>query len=264
MRPLAPVLTIPLVVIFAAVTAPAGAQSVAQRVAASDGTVQIVYPSRPSACGDGESFIGNVLGQSNYYSGNTNFSGKGSWAARPCVHGPARLVATVLHGEVTRLRLHVGPAPAARADDRTMSVSAYDAVEWLSGLVANASARLADDAMLPLVVADAGEPWPVLLSVARDDNRPPDVRRSAMTWLGSGVAEHLGLPEARRGSDDDQMRAGAVFVLSQRPKGESVPELLELARGAKNPAVRRAAIFWLSQTGDARATDLYAQLLGKQ
>jgi hypothetical protein len=264
MRPLAAVLFIPMIVVFAASTRRAGAQSVAQRVVASDGTVQIVFPSRPSACGDGESFIGNVLGQSNDYSGSATFSGHGSWANRPCVHGPARVVATVLNGEVTRLRLYVGPVPAARPDVRAMSVSSSDAATWLSGLVARAPARVADDAMLPLVVADAGAPWPLLLSVARDDSRPRDVRRSAITWLGSGVADHLGLADERSDTDDDQMRAQAVFVLSQRPKDESVPELLDLARQAKNPAVRRAAIFWLSQTGDSRATDLYAQLLGKQ
>jgi HEAT repeat protein len=37
--------------------------------------------------------------------------------------------------------------------------------------------------------------------------------------------------------------------------------LIDLARTAKNPSVRRAAIFWLGQTGDARVIDVYAELL---
>src|SRR3954469_1106445 len=83
----------------------ATAQSLAQRGSWSDGTVQVIYASRPSACGDGATFIGNVFGQSTYYSGNSTFSGGGrSWRDRPCVHGPARVVATVISGEVTRLR----------------------------------------------------------------------------------------------------------------------------------------------------------------
>jgi HEAT repeat protein len=53
-----------------------------------------------------------------------------------------------------------------------------------------------------------------------------------------------------------------VFALSQRPKSESVPDLIELARSATRPSARRAAIFWLGQTGDARAADVYADLLG--
>jgi HEAT repeat protein len=58
------------------------------------------------------------------------------------------------------------------------------------------------------------------------------------------------------------VRSQAVFALSQRPKGESVPELIELARSAKHPSARRRAIFWLGQSGDRRAADVYAELLG--
>ena len=62
--------------------------------------------------------------------------------------------------------------------------------------------------------------------------------------------------------DDDEMREQAVFVLSQRRKTESVPELIDLAKNAKHPAARKAAIFWLGQSGDPRAVDVYAELLG--
>src|SRR5690349_15428859 len=90
--------------------APIGrAQSLAQRVASTDGSVQIVFPSRPTACGDGQTFIGNLFGQSRYYSGNSTYTVSGSWTSRPCVHGPARVLATVISGEVTRLRTFVGP-----------------------------------------------------------------------------------------------------------------------------------------------------------
>jgi HEAT repeat protein len=37
--------------------------------------------------------------------------------------------------------------------------------------------------------------------------------------------------------------------------------LIELARSAKSPAARRSAIFWLGQTGDPRAVDVFAELL---
>ncbi|HEY9225626.1 MAG TPA: HEAT repeat domain-containing protein, partial [Gemmatimonadaceae bacterium] len=65
-----------------------------------------------------------------------------------------------------------------------------------------------------------------------------------------------------RGSDDDEMRTQAVFVLTQQSKSEKVPELINLVRNSRYPAVRKAAIFWLGQTGDARAADVYAELLG--
>jgi hypothetical protein len=238
-----------------------GAQSVGERVTSSDGVVQVIYPSRPSACGDGETMISNVLGRSNYFSGNNQFSGHGSWQNRPCVHGPARVVATVVGREVTRLRANVGPIPVALADTRTITLSAADAATWLGDIASRSTGRVASEAFLPLIIADAPDPWPLLLRIARDDNRPRDVRRAALTWLANGVTDHLGIADSHDDSEEDEMRTQAVFVLSQRPKGESVPELIELARSAKHASARRSAIFWLGQTGDPRAVDVFAELL---
>ena len=100
-----------------------------------------------------------------------------------------------------------------------------------------------------------------MLRVARDENRPRNVRRAAIEWLSRGATDHLRLDDAADRSDDDQMRTQAVFVLSQRPKSESVPELIDLARSAKYASVKRSAIFWLGQTGDARAVAVFAELL---
>lgn len=235
------------------------AQSLSQRVTMTDGAVQVIYPSRPSACGDGESFIGNVFGRSTYYSGNSTFSGRGSWDARPCVHGPVRVVATVMSGEVTRLRPYVGPTPSSNV--RTVNASAAEAVDWLSRIIERSSAKVASEAMLPLVLAEAADPWPFLLRVARDDDRSTSIRRSALLWLSNGVTDKLGLSDSGDDSDEDEVRKQVVFAISQRPKSESVPELIDLARSSKYPAARRSAIFWLGQTGDARAADVYAELL---
>ena len=113
------------------------------------------------------------------------------------------------------------------------------------------------------MLADGPEPWPLLIKVARDEHRPREVARSALQWLSIGVTQHLGLDDVNaHDNDDDEMREQAVFVLSQRRKSESVPELIDLAKNAKHPAARKAAIFWLGQSGDPRAVDVYAELLG--
>jgi hypothetical protein len=232
------------------------AQDLARRIAASDGLVNVIYPSRPSACGDGIGSIQNLFGENRYPNLN-------AWNERPCVHGPARVALTVLDGEVTRLRLYVGPVPEPARDARTVTATAPEAAEWLVGLASRGPARTASEAVVALVAADTPDPWRFILRLARDDDRPRDVRRSALLWLSSGVTDHLGLWSTdSRKTDDDEMREQAVFVLSQRPKGESVPELIDLARTAKNAAARRSAIFWLGQTGDQRAADVYAELLG--
>lgn len=241
----------------------ARAQSTSQRVVASDGIVQVIYPSRPGTCGDGSTYISNVLGRSQSYMGDAVWSGQSRGERPLCVRGPARVVATVLNGEITRLRAYVGPVPSSGPADRTLNVSAAEASAWLGDLVSRGVPRVASQAILPLVLSDADEPWPLLLKVARDPNRSRDVHQSALTWLSSGIADHLGIADADvNESDDDQMRAQAVFALTQRPKSESVPALIDLARTAKHPAARKAAIIWLGQSGDPRAVDVYAELLG--
>jgi hypothetical protein len=250
------------IAVVASLSAPSlSAQDLAKRVTASDGIVNVVYPSRPVACGDGRTFIQNVLGEDHVNRSDT-WTGRTNSRTSPCVHGPARVAVTVLDGAMTRMRLYVGPVPPATADTRTLTVSAAEAVEWLGGLASRGSSRIAPEAIMPLIVADAADPWPLLLHVARDDTRPRDVRHSAVQWLANAVTNALGLYATDSpATDDDEMREQAVFVLSQRPKGESVPELIDLARTARNAAARRSAIFWLGQTGDMRAAGVFADLL---
>jgi hypothetical protein len=247
-----------LAVLFVSVSAtPAGAQSIAQRIAAADRPIQIIYPSRPSACGDGRSYIDHVLDDRSTYA---TYDGEGR-SRGPCVHGPARVVATVMSGEVTRLRAYVGPVPAS-TDMETISASAADAAAWLGSLIASDDSRVGSSAIFPLILADAPDPWPLLLRVARDGKRSQNVRRESLFWLGNGAAAHLGIESSRDDSPDDEMRSQAVFALSQRPKTESVPALMDVARTATHASARRSAIFWLGQTGDPRAADVFAELLG--
>ena len=242
----------------------AGAQTIAQRLSTADRPVQVIYPSRQTACGDGRSYIGHVF-EDGYYFGtddNTMYQRGDDFSRGVCVHGPARVVATVFGGEVTRLRVYVGPIPPPSADVETVNASASDAAAWLTSLVTGDNARVAASAILPLVLVDAPDPWPVLLRVARDNGRGMNVRRDALMWLGQGAIAHLGIEQKRDDTPDDEMRTQAVFVVSQRPKSESVPTLIDLAKTAKYPSAKRSAIFWLGQTGDPRAADVFAELLG--
>jgi hypothetical protein len=253
------VLVVPIITTFSGTL---GCQSLSQRVLRSDGAVQVIYPSKPSVCGDGRGMIGHLFGQSMYFSGDNTFQGRGSWANRFCEPGPTRVVVTVISGQIIRIRAYVGPRPTDTRDMATIDASAAETSAWLADVVARGEGRVAEDAMLPLLLADAPEPWPLLLRVARDSSRSRGVRRAALDWLARGVTARLGIADAEDDTPDDEVRSQAVFALSQRPKSESVPDLIELARSAKHPSARRAAIFWLGQTGDPRAADVYADLLG--
>ena len=248
-----------VLILFAA--ASANAQSLARNVTSADGAVQVLFPASPNVCGDGESFIRTWHGRNATYNGSVNT--RDGWYNRPCVTGQGRVLVNVINGDVTRLSVYVGPVPSFASNTRTINAPAADASAWLIELANRAESRVASRAIQALSYVDAPTPWPAVLRIARSTDRPQDVRRSAITSLSFGVTEKLGLSDVdEHASDDDEMRTQAVFVLSQHRKSESVPELIDLVRNAKHPAARKAAIFWLGQSGDPRAVDVFADLLG--
>jgi hypothetical protein len=235
---------------------------------AADGFVQFDFASRPGACGDGATYISSDDGGRHSRiidTGNdVRFDGRGRYGDRimaPCIHGPVRVVLSLSSGEPTRIRTYVGPIPPARGtgvlDLGTFGVR--DAAAFLSGVAQHAPARPAEQAMLPLLLADTVTTWPTLLQLARDEERPRRVRQQSMFWLSREVATKLGVSDDE---DDDDVRSSAVFAISQQPKDQAVPQLITLARSGKHPGVRATALFWLGQSGDPRAVDLFAEMLG--
>ena len=63
---------------------------------------------------------------------------------------------------------------------------------------------------------------------------------------------------------DREVRESAVFALSQRPREEGVPALISVARTNKDPEIRKKALFWLGQSDDPRAIDLFEELLTRR
>jgi hypothetical protein len=215
-------------------------------------------------CGDGLSYVHDGFGGGSRITDNGTFNGrlrKGS-DYEPCVAGPVRVVATVSSGEVIRLRTFAGPVPVRRDSSRTDlgAVSVTDAIAFLTRTAERGSARTAEQALLPMVLADSITPWPSLLRFARDESRPNALRKHAAFWLSRGAQVKLGVANADE-DDDDDVRGSVVFALSQQPRSQSIPQLIELVRTSKHPAVRAQSLFWLGQSGDPRAIDLFAEIL---
>jgi hypothetical protein len=252
------------VIMAALLAADANAQSLFSRMASADGLVQVRFASQPGVCGDGIGSIENVLGRHSQFFGDNGVNFGSRDLRRPCVPGPVRVVANVAGGQVVHLRTYVGPEPDLRkeiADFGTVPVA--EATAWLERLVASADGRVSTDAMLPLVIAEGSAPWRDFSRIAMDSTRGKAVRRQAMFWLGEASLAKLGLADAGSGaSDEDDVKAQAVFALSQLPRERSVPQLMRLARTSENGSVRAAAIFWLGQTGDQRAAEVFRDLLG--
>jgi hypothetical protein len=250
---------------IAAAPAGAAAQGLAERVARVEGVARLSFATRPDVCGDGAGTIGYGDGRRTIRRTGSVRS-HGEWEPDGCVPGPARVSLTVRGGEVTRMRLYVGGRWRAGGDSATDlgMVAAPAAADFLLSLAERGDGPPAGEAVLAATLADSAVVWPRLLRLARDDGRPRATRREAAFWLAEAAADrNTGTARASRDEDspDVEVRKQAVFALSQRPRDESVPALTRIARTNRDPDVRRAALFWLGQSGDDRALDLFEELL---
>ena len=258
---------IPLVVgaAWLASGAPARAQTLHDRVARiGTGTAALTFATRPGVCGDGAGMIGELDRRASrrWVSGS---GGSGSHWQEGCEPGPARLTLGVVDGRVARVRLAVGtPRRAAAADVTDLGpVSAPVAAAYLLDLAERSDGPAGREAIVAAAFADSAVVWPRLLRLARSTARPSATRREAAFWVAdaAGRAVAPGDADAADASDDREVREQAVFALSQRPRAESVPALIRIARTHRDAEIRRTSIFWLGQSGDARALDLFESVL---
>jgi HEAT repeat protein len=104
-----------------------------------------------------------------------------------------------------------------------------------------------------------------LFEVARSGENG-ELRQQAIHWLGQKAGERslAALRDMANSSDaDTDVQLQVVHAISQRPAGEAVPLLIQLARTHRNPDVRREAVHRLSQTGDPRALEFIKEVLTK-
>ncbi len=245
-----------------------GAQSIASRVAGvSNGTVRMAFATKPGICGSGNS-IRHQNGRGRTSWSNRNDSRDVEWES-DCDMGPARVVLDRRGGELADLRFYVGGRwrlAGANVVDLGV-VSAREAADYLVSIAQTEKGSLGEKAIFPATVADSANVWPAFLKMARNPDLPRATRSQSVFWLGqaAGDAATRGLTDIVVDNGvDREVREQAVFALSQRPRDEGVPALISVARTNKDPEIRKKALFWLGQSGDQRAIDLFEELLTRK
>ncbi|GAC1455396.1 MAG: hypothetical protein PVSMB1_04850 [Gemmatimonadaceae bacterium] len=247
----------------------APAQSIATSVArVSDGTVRMSFAARPGICGSGNSITHtNGRGRSNW--GNDgNYSRDVEWE-NECSVGPARVVLDRRGGELADLRFYVGGRwrPAGEQVVDLGTVPAREAADYLVSIAQSEKGSMGGKAILPATIADSADIWPALIKIARNPDLPRNTRNQSVFWLGQAAGDRAtaNLKDiVLDNSIDREVREQAVFALSQRPREEGVPALISVARTNKDPEIRKKALFWLGQSHDPRAIDLFEELLTKR
>jgi hypothetical protein len=248
-------LAIASLVAAGATTSRVDAQSLADRVASAAGrSVQFSYPARPGVCGDGRTYIST--GGNFYGSYSTNGSDQ-------CLPGPVRVVADLADRNVIALRTYVGgPSPVVDAGVANLgTVTAADAADYLLGVASRADGRVGRDAIFAAVLADGVDLSSKLLDVGRDQNRPLETRRAALSGLGHSEAAQLDrvgaalVQIATNESDAQGVRTAALSVLSRLDHGAGIQPLVRLASGNITSWVGKESMTVLAHSGDPRARD---------
>lgn len=226
-------------------------QTLDQRLAAvASGVVRLNFAARPGVCGNG---FNNISTRQE----------TDEWEAE-CRNQPVRVSLRFRDRRVVEIHTYVGGRWRGGSSVNDFgSVRPQEAAAYLLK-IAGRRGELAGDPVLPATLADSVTIWPELLELARTTHLPEETRRSAVFWLGqaAGAAAASALDSiAVDDRGDREVRKQAVFALSQRSNDEGVPILIRIARTNRDPELRRAALFWLGQSEDPRALDLFEEIL---
>jgi hypothetical protein len=186
----------------------------------------------------------------------------------------AIVLARIENGALTKLRT---ATPDCEIDATGASlvwltgVAPADSVAWLASLVSRApqdqpwTNHVADPALAALSMHADAAATTALVGFARSHSLPR-LRGQALFWLAQRAGDRAvaTITNAITDDPDTAVKKRAVFALSQLPKDEGIPRLLEVARTNRNPEVRRQAFFWLGQSKDPRAVQFFEEILQKR
>jgi len=133
---------------------------------------------------------------------------------------------------------------------------------WLEGVTPDESVSWLGSLVLALHAAPSAVR--TLVDLARN-SATTDMRGQALVWLAQRAGDQAGaaIADAIDRDPEIEVKQRAVFALSQLPRDEGVPRLIDLAKGHRNPEIRRQAMHWLGQSRDPRAVDFFTQILLK-
>lgn len=249
-----------VIVVAAAVSAPACAQSLADRVgSAPAGHVQFTFAARQGVCGNGRNFYSTSPG--NF---NGSFYSTGDLRAEACEAGPVRVLIDRAGKEVIAIQTFVGPPQPRDGATDLGRVSGQVAADYLLGLASRADGQVGRQALSPALLADSANIISGLTAVARNKALPRDTRASALSGytrategagtIPSTVSSTL-LGIARDEDDNQEVRRSALRGLGRLDHGTGIPSLMDLVKDGQAPWLMKEAMSALASSGDPRARE---------
>jgi HEAT repeat protein len=171
-----------------------------------------------------------------------------------------RVVLDLADRNVVALRTFVGGGETVDAGVTNLgSVAPAEAAEYLLGVASRADGRVGRDAIFAALLADSVELTSRLLEIGRDQARPLETRRAALSGLARGDSRQLDrvapalVQIATNEADVQAVRSQALSVLSRLDHGAGIQPLIQLANGNSTSWMGRESMRVLSSSGDPRA-----------
>ncbi len=181
-----------------------------------------------------------------------------------CARGRAQAELRVQDGEV--IDVEIQPPSMGRRTSSDTDLGERDPQEvadYFMTLASESPRRdVAEDAIMPAVLAEGVTVWPQLKDIALDRGLDDDVREGAIFWLGQrdGGGEYL--QELYRSVDSRELKEKIIFSVSQSGEDQDVRWLLDRAQDpSESTEVRKNALFWLGQSDDPRVAEFLLELI---
>jgi HEAT repeat protein len=101
-----------------------------------------------------------------------------------------------------------------------------------------------------------------MLERALDSDEDMELRTQALFWAGQSGADLTLLEGLYESGLDREMKEQLIMLYSQRhDEPAAIARLIEIARAETDPELRKAAIFWLGQSGDEDAIQFLLELV---
>lgn len=138
-----------------------------------------------------------------------------------------------------------------------------DDVAWLRALYAKVTTPSLKARTLAAIVRVGGpevDQW--LVTIARDDNQPSEIRATAMRRIG----QTMSVPDLARLYDSatqQRFRSEIISVLGKRKEDAATDKLIDIIKNGTDPTLRRSAINAVVNKNDARAQQLLLEIINK-
>lgn len=244
--------------VVAASMTPVSAQSIENRIASTRGDVTFHFASRDDVCGDGRTYL---RAENGVWIGSFNDAVR----TQECERGPVRVLLVRDGTDLLRIQTFAGPLSRTEGATDLGTVPATDAVSYLLSVAARAEGRPARDAITPAMLAEGVSVSRELLALARNADRPREVRRSALTWLvrrrgepGGMSADEVSRTLTAIARDDREVRAvrdQALSSLSRLESAAALDALVSMSTTSTEAWLARRATEMLASSGDPRARE---------